>query len=82
MLICATDVLAFFNICLTNGPTAVQTLARVSYYFISYYEKKSKPVSLELSSNMCMYYAFGNHIYSLSSMSTLEVIFCFLYLCH
>ena len=30
----------------------------------------SKPVGFELNSNMQMYYVFGNHIYSLSSMTT------------
>ena len=30
----------------------------------------SKPVGSEVHNTMHMYYAFGNHIYSLSSMNT------------
>ena len=31
---------------------------------------KTKPIGFELSSNMHMYYAFDNHTYPFSSMST------------
>ena len=39
-------------------------------HIITYISKISKPVSLELNSNMHICYAFGNHIYSLSWMFT------------
>ena len=36
--------------------------------------KSKKPVDLECNSNMHMYYAFANHIYSFSPMTT--YVFC------
>ena len=54
-------------------------------HITAYVSKTSSQVGYELSSNMYMYYAFGNHIYSLSLMTIYVFLACqtfsFLYLC-
>ena len=52
------------TLCVYVCPTAFKLHITV------YTSKTNKSVCCELSCNMQMYYAFGNHIYSLSSMTT------------
>ena len=48
----------------------ITTVVYIRLHFTAYISKTSKAVGFELNSNMPMYYAFDNHIYSISSVTT------------
>ena len=85
------------QICLSNatnmphmpiGSSAHETTMKVyityRLHITAYISKKGKPICFGLSSHMHMYYAFGNYIFSLSSITTYAFlvsqtyfVFCF-----